>query len=87
MTQLDPIDISWYEHASCKGYPTEWWFPTHGMTAIERVNTKKAKAICFVCPVKGECFKVGTQSHSSGIWGGKTLYNGRDNQRRSKKQK
>ena len=62
----------WRDRAACRGYPTDWWFPT-----ADRIPTKKhtteALALCAVCPVRANCLEFALQfpSHElPGIWGG-----------------
>ena len=59
---------SWRDRASCRGKPTEWWYPTQGEVPV------RALAICAGCPVKRQCLEFAESSprEQYGIWGGCT---------------
>lgn len=58
------------ERAACIGFDPELWFPDgHGFEAV--AVSRKARAICFECPVQAECFDVAmARDERYGIWGG-----------------
>lgn len=72
--------LEWLKQANCKGYPVKWWFPERGDDGEKVKNFKAAKQICFVCPVKNECYQYGIENASYGVWGGISL-GGRDGRR------
>jgi len=58
-------DLSWQDYSNCRGADADLFFPERG------ASTRKAKAICNACQVKGECLEFAiTQSEKFGIWGG-----------------
>lgn len=64
---------SWGDDAKCKGQPAEWWFTESYATTIGRLQTKKAKQICAICPVQTKCLDHANQNDETfGIWGGLT---------------
>lgn len=56
----------------CTKQDTKWWFPGHGATKEERVNTEKAIDICRQCPIRKECLTYAMDWEAFGIWGGFT---------------
>ena len=68
-------DRSWQHAALCKGNHSYLFFPP---STVERKDERdrreqKAKAICSVCPVKGECLDFAMAIREPyGIWGGLT---------------
>ena len=57
--------LSWQDFANCSGADQDLFFPERG------ASTRKAKAICGACTVKGECLESAiTQGERFGIWGG-----------------
>lgn len=59
----------WREHAACRGYPTEMFFPERGDNAA----ILEAKALCARCPVRDDCLEFAVVSgERQGVWGGKT---------------
>ncbi len=57
--------LSWQDFANCSGADQDLFFPERG------ASTRKAKAICGACTVKGECLEFAiTQGERFGIWGG-----------------
>ena len=62
-------DLSWQDHAACKGTPTEVFFDVQ--------YKKRALALCSKCPVQIDCldyrFKtLNAPDEDAGIWGGTT---------------
>jgi WhiB family redox-sensing transcriptional regulator len=58
--------VDWHKKGSCRGLPTEWWFPDDE-TAIPE---KDGRDICNLCPVRQQCFDYGLKYEKYGIWGG-----------------
>jgi WhiB family redox-sensing transcriptional regulator len=65
------------ERGLCKGKPTDWWFPMlppgMGRDVVRRVReeSRKAKELCSVCPVRLECLQYAIDNKEEyGIWGG-----------------
>jgi hypothetical protein len=57
-------DESWKQDAACRGFPTEWWYPSErGSTA------RRGKEICARCTVRQPCEEAG-RFEWWGIWGG-----------------
>jgi WhiB family redox-sensing transcriptional regulator len=55
---------SWWDRATCKGQPTELFFP------VLRESNKEALAFCRVCPVKLQCREWALRHELHGTWGG-----------------
>lgn len=63
---------AWVERAACRGEDPEMWFPT-GTRDLSGVQTRYAKAVCRVCPVRRECLNDAlVNGIRYGIWGGRT---------------
>ncbi len=68
-------DRSWQTAALCRGNHSYLFFPP---STVERKDERerresKAKAICMVCPVKGDCLDFAMKiKEPYGIWGGLT---------------
>lgn len=61
----------WRYGAACKesGYDARWWFPE----VKSQNNSKKAVAVCDVCPVRVECLEYALAlPEPHGVWGGMT---------------
>jgi WhiB family transcriptional regulator, redox-sensing transcriptional regulator len=60
-----PDDFDWMAHGSCRGKPTDLWFPGRGDGAA-------ARAICATCPVAAECleYAIADPLPVLGIFGG-----------------
>lgn len=59
------IEADWPDKAACKGADADLFFPERG------ASTRKAKAICAACEVKGECLDYAIEmGEKFGIWGG-----------------
>lgn len=58
-------ELSWQDYANCRGADADLFFPERG------ASTRKAKAICKACEVKGECLDYALDNGEKfGIWGG-----------------
>ncbi|MGQ0849501.1 MAG: WhiB family transcriptional regulator [Actinomycetota bacterium] len=58
-------ELSWQDYANCRGADADLFFPERG------ASTRKAKAICQACDVKGECLDFAiVNGEKFGIWGG-----------------
>jgi len=79
------LDEDFAANAACKGFPTEWWFPTKGMNVLQTPTLKEAKEICGTCAVRKQCLDYGVATRSWGVWGGFTLNDGRLTTRDRKK--
>ena len=73
-----PLGGGW-EGAACASHPDpDIWFPETQMKHTSKsrdraiVNTARALAICFECPIQRKCLEVGMQEENvrHGIWGG-----------------
>ena len=70
---IDPRYFEWQHLAACSGYPTNFFFEDY------EKDTKVAEnidALCLSCPVARECFKLGIDTKSIGVFGGFYLTNG-----------
>ena len=55
----------WRADAACRNYDTSVFFPEEGEDGL------KAKSICAICPVQGECLEWAISTREpDGIWGG-----------------
>lgn len=54
--------------ASCRDYPTEWWFPDKGALAVK--NARQAVLVCRDCEVRVGCLQYSLPNETHGIWGG-----------------
>ncbi|NQV08202.1 WhiB family transcriptional regulator [bacterium] len=69
------IDRSWQMRGLCRGNHSYLFFPP---STVERKDDRerreiKAKAICQVCPVQGDCLEFAVEIREPyGIWGGLT---------------
>jgi WhiB family redox-sensing transcriptional regulator len=59
----------WRTRAACSGYPNTLFFPSSD--SPEDTTVEKAKAVCSVCPVIGDCLQYALETNQrAGIWGG-----------------
>lgn len=62
---MDEPGAHWSTFAECRGLDTRLFFPELGD------DTRAAKAVCAVCPVRAECLADALeQDDHHGIWGG-----------------
>ncbi len=65
------IPVPEFENGSCKGLPTEWWFPAFHPTREQRAFHSHAIEICKECPEQKECLNFAIENSTLlGIWGG-----------------
>jgi WhiB family transcriptional regulator, redox-sensing transcriptional regulator len=58
-------ELSWQDYANCRGADADLFFPERG------ASTRRAKAICKACEVKGQCLDYAIDNGEKfGIWGG-----------------
>jgi WhiB family transcriptional regulator, redox-sensing transcriptional regulator len=63
----------WARQAACKDHDPTWWTADQVEFAADaeaRGNTRRAKAICWRCPVRPDCLAHGSSHGEWGIWGG-----------------
>ena len=60
----------WVEDASCLSVGSSTFFPPDDKP-VARDFYRKAKAVCFRCPVIKQCFTYGVKEEY-GVWGGTT---------------
>ena len=66
----DPGETGWIEHAACLDEDPELFFPV-GSTPPALAQTRRAKAVCTPCPVRGECLRWALDTcQDAGVWGG-----------------
>ncbi len=68
-------DRSWQSAALCRGNHSYLFFPPSNVERKDERERReeKAKAICLVCPVKGQCLDFALAiKEPYGIWGGLT---------------
>ena len=68
MTQvLAPPNLTWRQHAACRGLEPEVFYP------VSEEQTEEAKAICRECPVREPCLEYALANRErDGVWGGAT---------------
>lgn len=58
-------ELAWQDYGNCRGADADLFFPERG------ASTRRAKAICDGCPVRGECLDYAlAHGEKFGIWGG-----------------
>ena len=58
-------ELSWQDYANCRGADADLFSPERG------ASTRKAKAICGACEVRGQCLDYAVDmGEKFGIWGG-----------------
>lgn len=69
-----PRSPHWWEDASCRTENAEMFFPPMRAPRHEkRAAERRAKKLCFGCPVRAECLEAAVQADERhGIWGGLT---------------
>lgn len=67
----DYIPIPPLKNGSCKGLPTEWWFPVFRADNKQLKKHRHAIEICNKCPEQKECLAFALENPTvQGIWGG-----------------
>lgn len=67
MRSIMPPDNSWMDQAECKD-ATKYFYPTN---ETRHIYARKAKLICFACPVQEQCREYAEAiGEEYGIWGG-----------------
>lgn len=62
--------VSWTEQAACLGADPALFFPDE-QHATSEADIRRAKAICFECPVWRQCLSYALDTGATvGIWGG-----------------
>jgi hypothetical protein len=61
-----------FEIASCKGQPTNWWFPSFPLNKQQIAETAQAVIVCRDCLLTDACLTYSLKWEPIGIWGGKT---------------
>lgn len=69
-----------YEGASCKGVPTDMFFPD--IENFKPEDMAPFKRMCGNCPVQQRCLEWGLVHERYGVWGGMTPYERRIERRR-----
>lgn len=69
-----PRSPHWWEDASCRTESAELFFPPMRAPRHEkRAAERKAKRLCFSCPVRAECLEAAIEGEERhGVWGGMT---------------
>jgi WhiB family redox-sensing transcriptional regulator len=68
----DP-DAEWMAWGLCIEIDPELWFPPEDWRGhSSAANTRRPKAVCAQCPVRGECLEWALAHGEEGIWGGTT---------------
>lgn len=61
------MNLSWRQHAACRGVDPDVFYPSTDEEADE------AKSVCAVCPVQQTCLEFAlTNRERDGVWGGAT---------------
>lgn len=75
MIDVAAADRSWQMKGLCRGNHSYLFFPPSTVERKEERERReiKAKAICTVCPVKGDCLEFALEiKEPYGIWGALT---------------
>lgn len=75
MIEVAALDRSWQIRGLCRGNHSFLFFPPSTVERKEERERReiKAKAICTVCPVKGDCLGFALEiKEPYGIWGALT---------------
>ena len=75
MVGVEQMDRSWQLKGLCRGNHSYLFFPPSTAERKEERERRedKAKAICGVCPVKGDCLEFALEIREPyGIWGALT---------------
>lgn len=75
MINVAAADRSWQMKGLCRGNHSYLFFPPSTVERKEERERReiKAKAICAVCPVNGDCVEFALEiKEPYGIWGGLT---------------
>ena len=59
----EPALGEWHGRGLCVGENPDVFFPSHGNPGT------RARKICAVCLVRGDCLKYATEADEFGIWG------------------
>jgi WhiB family redox-sensing transcriptional regulator len=60
----------WRHRARCRDLDPEMFFPV-GTTGLAAAQIQAAKAVCALCPVRGECLQWALDTaQEAGVWGG-----------------
>ena len=71
-TDFDDKDRKWMEQAECLDAPAHIFF-FEDEPAFSRVQVRRARALCDVCPVKVRCLEMALANREMfGVWGGTT---------------
>lgn len=63
----------WFAYASCKGKEVRLWFSEVHVTNESKAATRRAKDVCFSCPVRLDCLEwANANGELYGVWGGLT---------------
>jgi WhiB family redox-sensing transcriptional regulator len=61
---------AWMAKGACRSSDPELFFPSHGVSAA---TMARARAVCAICPVRGECLAHAlAEVDAVGVWGGTT---------------
>jgi WhiB family redox-sensing transcriptional regulator len=83
---------AWLERAACRGTDPNLFHPRYKYgeahpTPEDERREAEAKALCWKCPVSGECLALGmSQPESPGIYGGLTARE-REKRRRERRER
>lgn len=72
---MTPLDRTWQPVALCRGNHSHLFFPPSTTERKEERERReaRAKSICLICPVKGQCLEYALAIREPyGIWGGLT---------------
>jgi len=72
---VTPLDRAWQPVALCRGNHSHLFFPPNTAERKDERERReiRARSICGVCPVKGQCLDYAMEIREPyGIWGGLT---------------
>jgi hypothetical protein len=77
---IDPRDFEWQHLAACDGYPVNLFFEFYEK---DPATAKQVDELCASCPVAKECYQLGVDTRSTGVFGGFYLQNGEPSKTRN----
>jgi WhiB family redox-sensing transcriptional regulator len=64
---LGSVNLSWRQHAACRGLEPEVFYP------VSEEQIDEAKSVCRECPVREPCLEYALVNRErDGVWGGAT---------------
>lgn len=72
MTVMSDLNAPWRLQSACRNVDPDLFFPPdderEGLNRTRR--EQRAKAVCWECPVSGNCLNQALERSEQGVWGG-----------------